>query len=54
MDLEDQIAKIIKDEYAGDGYEDEGRSTAAAHNIILLLKERADVRSEINEILGPT
>jgi len=39
MDLEDRIAKIIKDEYAGTGFEDEGRSTAAAHDIINLLRE---------------
>lgn len=36
MDLEDRIAEIIKRTYARDGYEDEGRSTVAAHDIMNL------------------
>lgn len=42
MDIEDQIAKIIKDEYAADGYEDEGHSTAAAHDIMVIVN--AEIR----------
>jgi hypothetical protein len=37
MDIEDNIAKIIKDIYAPTGFEDEGRSMEAAHNIIQAL-----------------
>jgi hypothetical protein len=38
MKIEDRIAEIIKDEYAFEGYEDEGRSGAAAHDIVLFLR----------------
>jgi hypothetical protein len=34
VSIEDKIAKIIKDAYAGTGFEDEGRSTEAAHDIM--------------------
>ncbi len=47
MDLEDKIAKIIKDEYASTGFEDEGRATAAAHEIILLIRE---MEAKVREI----
>lgn len=37
MDIEDQIAKIIKDEYAYTGFVDQGHSTAAAHDIMAIV-----------------
>jgi hypothetical protein len=44
MDLEDKIAAIIKETYASTEFEDEGRSTAAAHEIILLLAQIMGLR----------
>lgn len=35
--LEDKICQIIRAEYQADGYEDEGRSDAAAHHIMAIL-----------------
>jgi hypothetical protein len=39
MNIEDQIAAIIKEIYDTTGFEDEGRSDQAAHEIMALLEK---------------
>ena len=51
--LEDKIAKIIKDAYAGTGFEDEGRSTEAAHDIMAHISHDIVSRWEEDEPLKP-
>ena len=47
MNLEDQIAEIIRKEYASTEFQDEGRADSAAHDIVGLLVTYAEAHPEL-------